>query len=66
MKEREMSKPDQDPVQQRITELQQRLADLHARLPAHSMSPAMAMEMETLEEAIETLQKELQHKALEN
>ena len=61
-----MSKQEQDPVQQRIAELQQRLADLYARLPAHSMSPAMAMEMETLEEAIEALQTEPSHKALEN
>jgi len=54
-----MSKLDQDQLQQQIAELEQRLSDLLARLPAHSTPPAMAMELDALEEAIADLHQEL-------
>jgi len=57
-----MNRAEQDSMQQRIAELEQKLADLHARMPAHSMSAAMAMELEALEEAIEDLRKQAQRK----
>jgi len=47
--------PSQDRAAQRITELEQRLADLQARLPAHSVPPAMMMEMEEIEEELARL-----------
>ncbi len=40
-----------DDVQQ-LRELEARLADLKARLPAHTVRPAMIMELEELEEQI--------------
>jgi len=43
---------------QRISQIMQRLADLQARLPAHSIPPAMVMEIEALEEELEQLQSE--------
>lgn len=36
----------------RIAELEKRIADLRARLPKHSIPPAMLIELETLEEAL--------------
>lgn len=36
----------------RITELEERIADLKARLPKHSVPPAMIIELEELEEAL--------------
>jgi len=36
-----------------IAELERRIADLKARLPGHSVSPAMLIELEDLEEALE-------------
>ncbi|KPL25074.1 MAG: hypothetical protein AMJ93_01105 [Anaerolineae bacterium SM23_84] len=50
-----MLEPSQDRAAQRITELEQRLADLQARLPAHSVPPAMMMEMEEIEEELARL-----------
>jgi len=46
-------------VVQRIAELEQQLADLQARLPAHSVPPAMIEELEELEEELEHLRNEL-------
>jgi hypothetical protein len=37
----------------RIDELERRIADLEARLPQHSIPPAMLIELEELEEALE-------------
>jgi hypothetical protein len=48
-----------DQVAQRIAELRQRLADLEARLPAHSVPAAMLMEMEEVEDELVRLQDEL-------
>ncbi len=42
--------PSQD---DRIAELERRIADLKARLPKHSIPPAMIMELEELEEELE-------------
>ena len=36
-----------------IEELEQRIADLEARLPRHSIPPAMLIRLEELEEALE-------------
>ena len=48
-----------------IVELEERIADLKARLPKHSVPPAMIIELEELEEAlkrarVETIQEDLQ------
>ena len=37
---------------QTIAELEARLADLHKRLPAHSIPPAMVAELDELDEAL--------------
>ena len=37
----------------RIAELEERIADLRARLPRHSVPPAMFIELEDLEEELE-------------
>ena len=41
----------------RIIELKRLVADLEARLPAHSVPPAMAQRLEELEEELERLQR---------
>ena len=41
--------------QERIDHLERQLAELEARLPKHSVPPAMMIEMEELEEELETL-----------
>jgi hypothetical protein len=41
--------------QERLRELEDKLAELKARLPAHSVSAAMMIELEELEEEIEAL-----------
>lgn len=41
--------------QERIDRLERQLAELEARLPKHSVPPAMMIEMEELEEELETL-----------
>lgn len=41
-----------------ITELKKRIADLKARLPRHSTSPAMLIELEELEEELERVTQE--------
>ena len=40
-------------MESRITELERRIADLKARLPKHSVPPAMLIELEELEEELE-------------
>ena len=40
---------------QRIAELERRIADLKARLPKHSVPPAMFIELEELEEELENI-----------
>jgi hypothetical protein len=51
--------PSQERAVQRIVELKQRLADLQARRPAHSVPPAMMMEMEEIEEELAQLRTSL-------
>jgi hypothetical protein len=41
--------------QEQIDRLEKQLAELKARLPKHSVPPAMMIEMEELEEELETL-----------
>ncbi|MCK4314616.1 MAG: histidine kinase [Anaerolineae bacterium] len=41
-----------------ITELEKRIADLKARLPRHSIPPAMLIELEELEEELEQATQE--------
>jgi hypothetical protein len=50
-----MHDPVEGQIVQRIAQVRQRLADLQARLPAHSAPPAMIMELEALEEELEQL-----------
>ncbi len=47
-------------VRERIAELERRIADLRARLPKHSVPPAMIQELESLEEERERLLRELE------
>lgn len=42
-----------DQLRQHIAFLESRLADLHARLPAHSIPPAMVAELDELDELLE-------------
>jgi hypothetical protein len=42
-------------VEEQIAQLEERLAELKARLPKHSVSAAMMIELEELEEEIEGL-----------
>lgn len=41
--------------QERIAQLEEELAALKARLPKHSIPPAMILEMEDLEDELDTL-----------
>ncbi len=43
----------------RVVELEKRLADLQARLPAHSIPPSMIAELDELEEALARAQRRL-------
>ncbi len=43
-----------------IAELERRIADLKARLPKHSVPPAMLQELEDLEEELARLRREVQ------
>jgi hypothetical protein len=45
-------------LKERIAEFERRLADLKKRLPAHSIPPAMMLELEELEDGLAVLQKE--------
>ena len=47
-----------DTEAKRIDELKRRIADLEARLPQHSIPPAMLIELEELEEALERARSE--------
>ena len=47
----------------RIAELESRIADLEARLPKHSIPPAMLIELEELEEALERARAETAQEA---
>ncbi|MGD1992954.1 MAG: histidine kinase [Anaerolineae bacterium] len=42
----------------RVAELERRVADLEARLPQHSIPPAMLIELEELEEELEQARQE--------
>lgn len=44
--------PELDDAAGRVVELEQQLADLQARLPAHSIPPSMIVELDALEEAL--------------
>jgi len=44
--------------QNKIEDLEQRIADLKARLPKHSIPPAMLIELEDLEEALSKARSE--------
>jgi hypothetical protein len=57
--EDKMDSAGRDQLAQRIEQIAQRLAGVQARLPAHSIPPAMVMEIEALEEQLEQLQREL-------
>jgi len=48
----------------RIAELEERLADLKARLPAHTIPPGMIAEMDELEDALLEAQEQLQAKRI--
>ena len=43
--------------QERITELEEQIAELKARWPAHSVQPWMLQQLEDLEAELEALQK---------
>jgi len=40
---------------ERIRELEQQIADIKSRMPAHSVKPAMLQQLEELEEELEKL-----------
>lgn len=42
----------------RVAELEEQIADLEARLPEHSIPPAMLIDLEELEEALEEARAE--------
>jgi hypothetical protein len=44
-------------MNERIRELQERIVDLEARLPRHSVPPAMMIELEELEEELARLKE---------
>jgi hypothetical protein len=46
----------------RIKELEEKLADLKSRWPAHSVPPSMWQQMEELEEELEKAKREAQAK----
>jgi hypothetical protein len=46
-------------LQERIAALERRLAEAKARLPRHSVSPAMLIEIEEMEEELERLRSQL-------
>jgi hypothetical protein len=47
---------------ERVAELEGQLAELRRRLPAHSILPAMVLELEELEDKLAVLQRELDGK----
>ena len=58
----EVRKLTKSQLEERIAELEMRLADLNARLPAHSIPPAMLIEMEDIEDELARLQREAQRR----
>ena len=42
----------------RVKDLEERIADLEGRLPAHSAKPSMYRDLEDLEDALEQAQRE--------
>jgi uncharacterized protein YceH (UPF0502 family) len=48
---------------ERLRQLEAQLADLKGRLPAHSVRPAMLMEIEDLEEEIARLRARLKERS---
>ena len=42
----------------RIRELEPQIADLKSRMPAHSVKPAMIMQLEELEDELEKLKRQ--------
>jgi hypothetical protein len=44
---------------ERIAQLEKQINELNARLPKHSTPPAMIMELEDLEEELETLKAQV-------
>jgi polyhydroxyalkanoate synthesis regulator phasin len=49
---------DDRPKRTRVEELEERLADLKARMPAHSIPPSMMIELDELEEQLAELNAE--------
>ena len=47
-------------TQDRIRELERRIADARARLPRHSVPPAMILELEELEDELTRLRTEFE------
>ncbi len=43
--------------EERIKELEREIADIKGRMPAHSINPAMIIELEELEDELEKLKK---------
>ncbi len=48
---------DQNRHAEKIRELEEQIADLKRRLPAHSVKPAMIIRLEELEEELDRLKK---------
>jgi len=48
----------------RINELEEKLADLKGRWPAHSVPPSMWQELEELEEELEKTKRDTENKPL--
>ncbi len=47
-----------DPAEEkRIKELEREIADIRGRIPAHSVNPAMIIELEDLEDELERLKR---------
>jgi hypothetical protein len=45
-------------TERKIKDIEERIADLKARWPAHSVRPSMWQELETLEEELEAAKKD--------
>ena len=45
-------------AEDKIKEIEEKIADLKARWPAHSVPPSMWMQLEELEDELETARKE--------